>query len=45
MITILEDTLLEGSEFFQISLSSNSPFVEFINTPATVDIIDNDSGS
>ena len=43
MITILEDLLLEGSEFFLISLSSDNPSVVFVNTPATVVIVDNDS--
>lgn len=45
MITILEDTLLEGPEFFQANLSSDNPSVVFVNTPATVIIGDNDSTS
>ena len=42
LIGILDDTVVEETESFLISLSSSDSFVVLINTPATVNIVDND---
>ena len=42
LIGILDDTVVEETESFLISLSSSDSFVVLRNTPATVNIVDND---
>jgi uncharacterized delta-60 repeat protein/uncharacterized repeat protein (TIGR01451 family) len=43
-IPILEDTLVEGDEFFNVQLSNPGPGVVLVNSNALVTIQDNDTG-
>lgn len=45
MIRILNNAPVELTEYFMANLTTDSPFVVFNNNMATVEIIDDDSGS
>ena len=44
IILILEDTVLEETEIFTMSLTTNSPVADLSPAMATVNILDNDGG-